>query len=208
VRLSLPQMPCRTPGRSTDSEVQSSICKASNLLKQSRPIVEPIEPHVFIAGVMMVFMSDMQLAQLALIRGTSDSVRAIAMHLIDDCNRVLLDITRVATRKNLQLPRSLDQEHEDTLQHVREKTGAVFDSAFIERIALHHHAITLFNRGQAIKVPEISALASRLLAVIEARARLGRQLSGGDDSMLDGGGLPQSESIKRADLLRPRSWRR
>jgi predicted outer membrane protein len=180
----------------------------SNLLKRSRPTVEPIEPHAFIAGVMMEFMTDMQLAQLALIRGTTDSVRAIAMHLIDDCNRVLLDITRVATRKNLQLPRALDQEHENTLQRAREKTGVVFDSAFIERIALHHHAIALFNRGQAIKVPEISALASRLLAVIEARDKLGRQLSGGDDSHLGGGGLPHSESTKRAELLRTRSWRR
>lgn len=134
----------------------------------------------------MEFMSDLQLAQLALIRGTTDSVRALAKHLIDDCNRVLLDIARIATRKNLPVPRSLDQEQEDILKRMREKTGADFDSAFIERIALHHHAIKLFKRGQAIKVPEISALASRTLAMIEARAKLIRQLSGGDDSLLDG----------------------
>jgi predicted outer membrane protein len=166
-------------------------------LKRSRPSIEPIEPiepHAFIAGVMMEFMSDVQLAQLALIRGTTDSVRAMAMHLIDDCNRVLLDIGRVATRKNLPLPKSLDQEHESILQRVREKTGADFDSAFIARVTLHHHAIKLFKRGQAIKVPEISALASRLLAIIEARLKLSRQLSAGNDSPLDGSGLRHSDS--------------
>lgn len=180
-------------------------------MKRSRPIIEPIEPQAFIAGVMMDFMSDVRLAQLALNRETSDSVRATAMHLSDDCNRVLLDIGRVATRKNLPLPRSLDQEHENTLQHMSEKAGADFDSAFIERMALHHDAIKLFKRGQAIKVPEISALASRLLAVIEARVKLSRQLSGGDNSLLDGSGLPHSDSsadIKIVDFLRTPSCRR
>lgn len=183
----------------------------SNLLKRSRPIIEPIEPHAFIANIMMEFMSDVQLAQLALIRGTTNSVRAIATHLIDDCNRVLLDISRIATRKNLPLPKSLDQEHENTLQHMREKTGADFDSAFMERIVLRHHAIKLFNRGQAIKVPEISALASRLLAIIAVRDKLCRQLSEGDDSLLDGSGLPHSDSsadIKILDFLRTPSCRR
>jgi predicted outer membrane protein len=146
---------------------------------------------------MMELMSDLQLAQVAIIRGTTDSVRALAKHLIDDCNRVLLDIARIATRKNLPVPKSLDQEHENILQRLRDKAGADFDSAFTERIALHHDAIKLFKRGQAIKVPEISALASRVLAMIDARVKLIRQLSGGADSLLDGSGLPPSDTSKK-----------
>jgi putative membrane protein len=134
---------------------------------------------------MMEFMGDSQLAQLALVRGTTDPVRAIATHLIDDCNRVMLDITRIATRTNLPLPKSLNPEHEIILQYMREKTGADFDFAYLERIDLHHnHALKLFKRGQAIKLPEISALASRVLAMIEARIKLSRQLSGGGNSSL------------------------
>jgi predicted outer membrane protein len=152
-------------------------------------MLEPIEPHAFITSAMMEFMSDVQLAQLALDRGTTDSVR-IAMHLFDDSNRVLLDIARIATRKNLPLPKSLDQDHEISLQRIREKTSAEFDSAYLESIAMRHrHAIKLFSRGQKIEIPEISALASRVLAMIEARIKLSRQLSGRIDSALDGGGL-------------------
>jgi putative membrane protein len=152
-------------------------------LKRPGPIVEPIEPDAFITCGMIEFMGDLQLAQLALIRGTSDCVRAIATYLIDDCNRVLLDITRIATRKNLPLPKSLDQEHDIILQYMRARTGADFDSAYLERIDLNHrHALELFKRGQAIKIPEISALASRALAMIEARVKLSRQLSGGGNA--------------------------
>jgi putative membrane protein len=164
-------------------------------LKRPTPLVEPIEPHAFIACAMIEFMGDVQLAQLALIRGTTESVRAMATYLIDDCNRVLLDIARIATRKNLPLPKSLDQEYEVILQYMREKTGADFDAAYMERIALHDgHALKLFKRGQAIKVPEISALASRVLAMIEARVKLSRQLSGGGDSGLDGSGSAHSDA--------------
>ena len=148
---------------------------------------------------MMEFMSDVQLAQLALVRGTTGSVR-IAMHLIEDSNRVLLDIARIATRKNLPLPKSLDRDHEIRLQQMREKTSADFDSAYLESIALHNRqAIELFRRGQTIEIPEISALASRVLAMIEARIKLNRQLSRRIDSPLDAEGLykPKVSDLKR-----------
>jgi putative membrane protein len=174
----------------------------SKRLKRPSTTVEPIEPHPFMTCAMMEFMGDVQLAQLALIRGTTDPVRAIATYLIDDCNRVLLDIARIATRKNLPLPRSLDQEHEIILQYMREKTGTDFDSEYMERIVLHHrHALALFKRGQAIKIPEISALASRVLAMMETRVTLIRQLSGGA-SRLDGSGPPHSRTHASAPASR------
>jgi putative membrane protein len=166
---------------------------AEHPLKRPSPIIESIEPDAFITCAMIEFMGDVQLAQLALIRGTSDCVRAIATYLIDDCNRVLLDIARIATRKNLPVPKSLDQEHNIILEYMRERNGADFDSAYMERIDLNHrYAIKLFKRGQAIKIPEISAFASRVLAMIEARVKLGRQLSGDGNSGLDGSGSPHS----------------
>jgi putative membrane protein len=158
---------------------------------------------VFVAAASMEFISDAQLARLALARGTTESIRAVAMHFIDDCNVVLLDIARIATRKNLPLPTTLDQEHEIIVQHMGAKMGADFDSAYIDRIALNHrHAIRLFKRGQTIKIPEISAFASRALAMIEARIKLSRQLAGSIDSLLDGGAAPHHESA--ADAQRSR----
>jgi putative membrane protein len=166
-------------------------------LKRFRPVIEPIEPEAFIASAMIESMTDLQLAQLALAQGTTDSVRNFAIHLIEDCNRILLDVARIATSKNLSLPRSLDQDHENIVQRMREKTGTNFDTAYMERIAMHHrHAITLFKRGQTIKNPKISALASRVLAMAEARIKLSRQLPASIDLLLDGGGpsYPQASA--------------
>ena len=183
MRLNLLQIGYPMAGEALTEKYSLALPSSSNPLKRASPMVEPIEPHAFIACAMLEFMGDEQLAQLALSRGTSDSVRAVAAYVIDDCNRVLLDITRIATRTNLPLPKALDQEHEIILQYMREKTGADFDSAYMERIEVQHrHAHKLFNRGQAVKIPEISALASRVLAMIEARVKLSRQLSEGGDS--------------------------
>jgi hypothetical protein len=53
-----------------------------------------------------------------------------------------------------------------------------FDYAYSDRISIHHRLeVNLLKRGQTIKNPEISALASRLLAVLEARAKLSHHLS-------------------------------
>jgi putative membrane protein len=118
----------------------------------------------------MTCMTDVQLAQLALAQETSDSVRNFATRLVEDCERTLLEIARIATRKNLPVPRALDQEHENILQRMRGKEGPDFHSVYMEGIAMHQRrAINLYKRGQTIKIPEISALASRMLAMAEAR---------------------------------------
>jgi predicted outer membrane protein len=153
-------------------------------MKPSRPIIEPIETDVFMASVMREFTADAQLAELALTRAAADPVRTMAMHINDDCKRALLDIARIATRKNLPLAEPSDTNQEWLLQRMREMAGADFDYAYVDRISIHHRLeVKLLIRGQTIKSPEISALASRLLAVVEARAKLSRHLSESLDSL-------------------------
>ena len=153
-------------------------------MKQTGTTLEPIEADVFMASVMKEFTADSQLAELALTRATADPVRTMAMHINDDCKRALLDIARVATRKNLPLAEPADSSQEWLLQRMREMWGVDFDYAYIDRISIHHRIeVKVLKRGQTIKNPEISALASRLLAVVEARAKLSRHLSENIDSL-------------------------
>jgi predicted outer membrane protein len=108
----------------------------------------------------------------------------MAMHIRDDCDRALLDIARIATRKNLPLAEPSDTNEAWLLQRIREMEGVDFDYAYIDRISIRHRLeVKLLKRGQTIKNPVISALASRLLAVVEARAKLSRHLSESLDSL-------------------------
>ena len=156
-------------------------------MKQPGPIIEPIEASAFVASVMREFTADRDLADLALTRATTDPVRTMAMHISDDCKRSLLDIARIATRKNLSLVEPPDADQAWLLQRLSEMEGVDFDYGYIDRISVRHRReLKLLKRGQTIKNPLLSALASRLLAVVEARAKLSRHLSKSLDSLKAG----------------------
>jgi predicted outer membrane protein len=151
-------------------------------MRQRPPIIEPIEADVFVASAMREFTADVRLAELALARATTDPVRTMAMHINDDCARALRDIERIATRKNFPLGEPSDTDQGWLLQRMRDMPGVDFDYAYSDRIAIHHWLeISLLKRGLTLQSPEMSALASRLLAVVEARAKLGHHLSEGLD---------------------------
>lgn len=135
-------------------------------------VLESIGPGTFIASAGLECMTEMQLGRLALERGQAESLRHFAHAMIDVYEKATADIARVAARRALPVPISLDEEHKQFVEQMREKSGRDFDLAYTGRmIDGHESAITLFKRGQRIKDPEISALASRTLSLLEARLR-------------------------------------
>jgi putative membrane protein len=92
--------------------------------------------------------------------------------MIDVYEKAAADIARIAARKKLPVPDALDQEHQQIIEQMRGKAGRDFDLAYTGRIIEgHQRAIALFKRGERIKDPEISALASRTLIMVEGRLR-------------------------------------
>jgi putative membrane protein len=141
-------------------------------MRRQNVVLESIGPETFIASAGLECMTELQLGRLAMERGQTESLRHFAHAMIDVYEKATADIARVAARRALPVPNSLDAEHQQFVERMREKSGRDFDLAYTGRmIDSHESAITLFKRGQRIKDPEISALASRTLSVLEARLR-------------------------------------
>jgi putative membrane protein len=141
-------------------------------MRRQIPVLENIAPELFIASAALECMTEVQLGRVAMDQGDAESLRHFAHAMIDVYEKGTEDIARIATRKGLPMPDSLDAEHQQLIARMREKSGADFDLAYTGRIIDgHENAITLFKRGQRIKDPEISALASRTLSLLEARRR-------------------------------------
>lgn len=152
-------------------------------MRRQEIVLESIAPEKFIASAGLECMTEMQLGRLALERAHTESLRHFAHAMIEVYEKATADIARVAARRALAVPNSLDEEHQQLIERMREKNGRDFDLAYTGRMIDHHeHAITLFKRGQRIKDPEISALASRSLSVLEARLRQTNSLVQGIDS--------------------------
>jgi putative membrane protein len=135
-------------------------------------VLESIGPETFIARAGLQCLTEMQLGRLALQQGQTESLRHFAHAMIDAYEKATADIARVAARRALPVPSSLDEEHQQLVERMRQKSGRDFDLAYTGRmIDDHESAVTLFKRGQRIKDPEISALASRALSALEARLR-------------------------------------
>ena len=141
-------------------------------MRRQEPVLESIEPEAFIASATLECMTEAQLGRLAMDQGHTESLRHFAHAMIDVYDKATADIARIASRRTLPVPKSLDEEHQQFVELMREKSGRDFDLAYTSRmIDGHQRAITLFKRGQRIKDPEISALASRTLNILEARLR-------------------------------------
>ncbi len=141
-------------------------------MRRQDPVPESIAPETFIASAALESMTDVQLGRLAMDRGGAESLRHFAHAMIDVYEKGTADIAKIAARRGLPIPESLDPEHQQLVEWMREKSGPDFDLAYTARIIdRHENATTLFKRGQRIKDPEISALASRTLSMLEARHR-------------------------------------
>lgn len=141
-------------------------------MRRQEVVLESIEPEVFIASASLECMTEAQLGRVAMDRGDTESLRHFAHAMIDVYEKANADVARIAARKDLPMPNSLDEEHQQSVERMREKSGRDFDLAYLRRmIDGHQTVVTLFKRGQRIKDPEISALASRNLSMLEARLR-------------------------------------
>jgi putative membrane protein len=146
-------------------------------MRRQDTILESIEPEAFIASASFESMTEAQLGRLAMDLGQTESLRHFAHAMIDVYEKVTADIARVAAQRKLPMPNSLDAEHQQLVERMREKSGRDFDLAYTGRmIEGHQSAITLFKRGQRIKDPELSALASRTLHMVETRLRQANSL--------------------------------
>lgn len=135
-------------------------------------MLESIQPDLFIATAHVECLTEVQLGHLAAKQAGDALVREIAVRAIEDYEKAGLDIVRIAARRKLPVPDALDEEHRQIIEEMREKSGRDFDAAYATRIRNNQpKAIMLYQRGQRIKDPEISALASRALSMIESWTR-------------------------------------
>ncbi len=139
--------------------------------------LESIQPDTFVATAALECMAELQMGQMALKQAVSETVRGYGRHVIADHGATLADITAIAARKGIPVPSSLDEYHDRLVRDMREKSESDFDSAYAAyMVDGYQKSLLLYKRGQRIKNPDISALASRGLVKLEARKRLTNSL--------------------------------
>jgi putative membrane protein len=130
--------------------------------------------------------AEVALAQLALQRSSSDSVKQYAQQMIDDHTKANDELMQVASTKGITLPTEPDANHKAMLAKMQTLSGAQFDSMYIKMAGVKdHEKMDKLFMGESSKGKDADAkaFAAKTLPTVEAHLRMARDMT---TSMMSG----------------------
>jgi putative membrane protein len=114
-------------------------------------------------------MMEAHLGQMAADQAASQGVKDYAQMLVTDHTNDYQQLTDVATKANLTIPKGLNAEHDKMIAPFEKLKGAAFDSRYIhEMVAGHTHAIEVFTKESTdAQSPDLKAYASAALPTLQ-----------------------------------------
>lgn len=116
-------------------------------------------------------MFEVEASRIAAEKGTSQSVKDFAKKMIEDHSKANDELKSLAAQKNITLPASLDNEHQEKVTKLSSLTGTEFDEEYMQAMeAAHKKDIDLFediaedSDGDA----DLKAFAAKTLPIIKA----------------------------------------
>lgn len=130
--------------------------------------------------------AEIAMAQMALERSSSDSVKQYAQQMIDDHTKAGEELMQVASTKGITLPTEPDAKHKAMLANMQKLSGAEFDSMYIKMAGVkdHENMEKLFmGESSKGKDADAKAFAAKTLPTVEAHLRMARDMT---TSMMSG----------------------
>ncbi|MES2709589.1 MAG: DUF4142 domain-containing protein [Verrucomicrobiota bacterium] len=118
-------------------------------------------------------MAEVELAQAATKKGTSEHVKTVAAQLVTDHTKANTELAELAKAKGVPIPAPTEKEkkmHDAVLK----KSGAEFDAAFLDAMSMcHKKDIALFEKAsRELKDPDLKAFVDKTLPVLKSHAEM------------------------------------
>jgi putative membrane protein len=134
-------------------------------------------PATFVKKASMAGMTEVELAKLALDKSKDANVRGFAQRMVSDHGKANTELTAIAKRKNLEVSKSLDSEHQKKVQELSGKSGAEFDAAYAQHMTMDHDkAAALFEGASKGNDAELASFAQKTLPTIKEHQKLAKDL--------------------------------
>lgn len=130
--------------------------------------------------------AEVAMAQLALERSSSDSVKQYAQKMIDDHTKAGDELMQVASTKGSTLPTEPDAKHKALLAKMQGLSGAEFDSMYIKMggVKDHESMEKLFmSESSKGKDADAKGFAAKTLPTVQEHLRMAREMT---TSMMSG----------------------
>jgi putative membrane protein len=108
--------------------------------------MKAVTPESFASQAAIIGKAEIELGQIALKNTQDAGVRKYAERMVKDHGAADKKLKAIAAKENLQLPQSLDAEHESLKMKLQSLKGADFDRAYMSAMAKgHDKAVALFE---------------------------------------------------------------
>jgi putative membrane protein len=138
-----------------------------------------VTPESFASQAAMISKAEIELGQIALKNTQDQGVRTYAERMVKDHSAADKKLKAIAAKENLQLPQSLDQEHESLKTKLQSLKGEDFDRAYVKAMANgHDKAVALFeSASQQSQMPgELKQFAASTLPTLEQHKEMAHSL--------------------------------
>ena len=138
-----------------------------------------MSPQSFASQAAVIGQAEIELGQLAMQKAQDQGVRDYAQRMVKDHQAAAAKLKKIAGAENLELPQTLDPEHEALRQKLSELQGAAFDREYSKAMAQgHDRAVALFeSASQAPQMTtELKDFAAATLPTLKQHMEMAHEL--------------------------------
>ena len=151
-----------------------------------------LDPATFVKKAALGGMTEVALSRAAATQSQDPKVRKFANQMVADHGRANKELAGVAKRKGLNVPASLDAEHQAVVQRINSKSGSEFDSAYSKQMMSDHEkTVALFEGATNSADPDLAAFAKQTLPTLKEHKQMANELPGAMHAANSGERAPQ-----------------
>ena len=140
-----------------------------------------VTPQSFASQAAVIGKAEIELGQIALKNTQDENVRKYADRMVKDHSAADKKLKAIAAKENIQLPQSLDPEHESLKMRLQGMTGEQFDREYAKAMAKgHDKAVALFEAAsqQPQMSGELKQFAATTLPTLQQHKEMAHSLHG------------------------------
>jgi putative membrane protein len=146
---------------------------------QGSKTMKAVTPESFASQAAVIGKAEIELGEMALKNTQDEGVRKYAERMVKDHSAADKKLKAIAAKENLQLPQSLDPEHQALKTKLQSLKGEEFDRAYVNAMAKgHDKAVALFeSASQQPQMPgELKQFAASTLPTLEQHQEMAHSL--------------------------------
>jgi len=140
---------------------------------------QAVDAETFVKKAAQDGLTEVALGKQAATKAQDPQIKQFADHIVQDHSKANDELTTVARKKGLQVPSSLDAEHQAIVQKMSQKSGADFDTAYSKAMLKDHKkAVSLFEGASESSDSDLAAFAQKTLPTLKEHEKMAEQLPG------------------------------